>query len=103
MWFNNETKISLLLNDFRIENKLINLFGVDNLYIPYKFFLNPNYFDFVKTLSQTYKTYIYMPNIIRDNLGKNVFDIEQKKDWSKMTSLYIDFFINLRCLAYLLV
>ena len=71
---NNETKISLLLNDFRIENKLINLFGVDNLYIPYKFFLNPNYFDFVKTLSQTYKTYIYMPNIIRDNLGKNVFD-----------------------------
>ena len=71
---NNETKISLLLNELKIENKLLNLSGIDNLYIPYKFYLNPNYFDFIKNLSQTYKTYIYMPNIIRDNLGKNVFD-----------------------------
>ena len=67
-------KISLLLNDIKMENKLLNLSGVDNLYIPYKYFLNPNYFDFIKSLCQTYKTYIYMPNVIRDNLSKNVFD-----------------------------
>jgi len=32
-----------------------------------------------------------------------MFDIEQKKTDQIMTSLYIEFSINLRCLAYLLV
>ena len=71
---NAEVKISLLLNDFKIENELLNLSGVDNLYIPYKFFLNPNYFNFIKALCKTYKTYIYMPNVIRDNFEKEAFD-----------------------------
>ena len=71
---NAEVKISLLLNDFKIENELLNLSGVDNLYIPYKFFLNPNYFNFIKALCQTHKTYLYLPNVIRDNFEKNAFD-----------------------------
>ena len=67
-------KLSLLLNNLKIENKILNLSGVDKLYIPYKFFLSGKYFEFLKQICETYKTYIYMPNVIRDSLGKNVFD-----------------------------
>lgn len=69
---NSVTKISLLLNALKIENELLNLKGIDNIYIPYKFFLNPKYEVFIKQLCQNFKTYIYMPNIIRDNFEKNV-------------------------------
>lgn len=68
---NKKIGISLLLNDLTISNDLLNLKNVDNLYLPYRFFLNPKYSNFVKEITQKFKTYIYMPNIIRDNFEKN--------------------------------
>ena len=72
--YSTHTNISLLLSDLKIDNKLLNLSGIDNLYIPYKFFLNSSYFDFIKELCQTYKTYIYMPNVIKQNFEKSTYD-----------------------------
>ena len=59
--------ICLLLNilDENINyNNYIN--GIDNLYIPLKYFILNKYASQVIELCQNYNVYVYMPNIIRD-------------------------------------
>ena len=60
--------ITLLLN---ILNENIDyteiLDGIDKLYIPLKYFIISNFKQKIQKLSNKYNTYIYMPNIIRDN------------------------------------
>lgn len=68
----NSIKISLLLNELRVDKKVLELENIDNLYIPYRFFLNNKYENFLKQVCKTFKTYIYMPNIIKDNFSKNL-------------------------------
>lgn len=74
-----ETKISLLFNNLEIDKKILNLTNIDNLYIPYRYFLNSKFENFLKEICQNFKTYIYMPNVIRESfaesLDKNIKNI----------------------------
>ena len=63
------TKISLLLNIFDENMNYLSLENIDNLYIPYRFFNNEKYIDILKKLCQKFDTFIYMPNIIKDNIS----------------------------------
>ncbi|MBR3152856.1 MAG: U32 family peptidase [Clostridia bacterium] len=64
---NANREISLLLNNLDIKNDYSKLIGIDNVYIPLKFFNNSNYNDILKTLNSKFKTYIYLPTIIKSN------------------------------------
>lgn len=61
-------KISLLLNEINLDYNYSNLEHVDNIYIPFKYFLNKDYFDILTNF--TANLYIYMPSIIRKNYRK---------------------------------
>ena len=66
-------KISVLLNCLNLNfdySKLSN--SISNIYIPLKFFTNKKYDSILKVLSTNFKTYIYMPTIIKGNY-KNLF------------------------------
>lgn len=65
-------KISLLINDLSLNSQILNLTGIDNLYIPYRYFLNSKFEKILKDICKNFKTYIYMPNIIRENFAKNI-------------------------------
>lgn len=73
----NEQKISLLFNELKLDNKILELKGITNLYIPYRYFLNSNYTNFLKNICKTFNTYIYMPNIIRKN-SEEIFKLKIK-------------------------
>lgn len=60
-------KYSLLLNTLNPLFDYNNLENVDFLYIPIKFFINPEYKEILNTLSKKSSLYIYMPTIIRNN------------------------------------
>ena len=69
----NETpKISVLLNNLNLNFDYSNLRNFDNIYIPLKFFSNKKYENILKTLSNKFALYIYMPTIIQSNY-KNIF------------------------------
>lgn len=61
-------KISLLLNEINLDYDYSNLEHVDNIYIPFKYFLNKDYFDILTNFTEN--LFIYMPSIIRDNYKK---------------------------------
>lgn len=65
-------KISLLLNILDINTNYSELENVDNVYIPLKYFANPNYSNILKNISNSFNTYIYMPTIIKGNY-RNLF------------------------------
>ena len=62
-------KIALLLNNLNLES-YDNLSKIDKLYIPLKFFINQNYCDKIKYLSNKASLYIYLPTIMRNNYNK---------------------------------
>ena len=64
--------ISVLLNTLNLEyNYTILNNKVDNMYIPYRLFLNKNYKQIIKNISDNFSLYIYMPHILGDrNLEK---------------------------------
>lgn len=62
-------KIALLLNNLNLES-YDNLQKIDKLYIPLKFFINQNYCDKIKYLSNKASLYIYLPTIMRNNYNK---------------------------------
>ena len=68
----NTKSITLLLNTI---NPLYEYNGlnINKLYIPLKYFYNIKYNSILKELTNTYKTYIYLPNIIKDS-NKTNFD-----------------------------
>lgn len=65
-------KISLLLNVLDINTNYSELENVDNIYIPLKYFADPEYANIIKNLSSSFNTYIYMPTIIKGNY-RNLF------------------------------
>ena len=72
-------QISLLLTVLK-ENINYNkcLTGTNKLYIPLKYFILNNYENQIKQLCDKFNTYIYMPNIIRDNFKINFDEIISK-------------------------
>lgn len=65
-------KISLLLNLLDINTNYSGLENIDNVYIPLKYFANPEYTNIIKNISLSFNTYIYMPTIIKGNY-RNLF------------------------------
>ena len=60
-------KVSILLNLININFDYTNLQNIDNIYIPFKFFVLKDYAPIIKKISEKFNTYVYMPTIIRNN------------------------------------
>lgn len=69
---NTSPKISLLINILNLDFDYSKLENIDNIYIPLKYFLNNKYENILNTLTKKFKTYIYLPTIIKVNY-KNLF------------------------------
>jgi len=69
---NKKKKIALLLNILDINTNYSELENVDKVYIPLKYFTMPDYSNIIKNISNSFATYIYMPNIIKTNY-RNLF------------------------------
>jgi len=65
-------KISVLLNNLDINFNYNELENIDNIYIPLKFFTSNKYESILKTISNKFDTYIYMPTIVKSNYN-NLF------------------------------
>lgn len=65
-------KISVLLNILNLDFDYSKLENIDNVYIPLKYFTNRKYSTILKTISEKFDTYIYMPTIVKGNY-KNLF------------------------------
>ena len=68
---NTATEISVLLNNLNLNFDYSRLKDFNNVYIPLKFFSNKKYENILKTLSDKFSLYIYMPTIIQSNY-KNI-------------------------------
>ena len=64
---NQEKAISLLLNKINLNEDYTNLHGINNIYIPLKFFTQKNYEQVINDLSNKFNLYIYLPTIIKSN------------------------------------
>ena len=62
-----EKNISLLLNILNLNFDYTKLSNINKLYIPLKYFILKDYSNIIKTLTNTFDTYIYMTHILRDN------------------------------------
>ena len=60
-------KVSVLLNLINKNFDYTNLQNVDNIYIPFKFFVLKDLAPIIQKISEKFNTYIYMPTIIRNN------------------------------------
>lgn len=63
-------KVSLLLNQLNTEFDYTYLKNVDNIYIPFKYFILKDFEQVIYTITKNFDTYIYMPTIIRNNYNK---------------------------------
>ena len=59
--------ISVLLNRINLNEDYSILEGIDNVYIPLKYFNQKDYDNQIKSLSQKFNIYIYLPTIIKAN------------------------------------
>lgn len=57
--------ISILLNKLNLNYNYSSLRNINKIYIPFKYFVNANYTDLLKDLSNKFEIYIYLPTIIR--------------------------------------
>lgn len=64
--------LSLLLNILNLDFDYSKLEGIDNIYIPLKYFSNIKYSKILEILQQKFKIYIYLPTIIKANY-RNLF------------------------------
>lgn len=62
------SKINLLLNILDKDFDYCSLTGIDRMFIPLKYFVLSEYSDKLKSICQTFNTYIYMPNVLRDSI-----------------------------------
>lgn len=67
-----EVSISLLLNNLSLIEDYSNIKGINHIYIPLRYFLNPKYSGILSILCKNYNIYIYLPTIIKDNF-ENIF------------------------------
>lgn len=63
----NKRNISVLLNILDKDIDYTKLKNIDNLYIPLKYFYDKKYEKQLLDISNTFNTYIYLPNIIKAN------------------------------------
>lgn len=68
---NKEVKVSVLLNNIKNDIDYCNLSGVDNIYIPFKYFLSNE--KKVDEICKKFKTYLLLPAITKSNYEK-LFD-----------------------------
>ena len=68
--YNMIPKVSLLLNLLNPDFDYTNLQNVDNVYIPFKYFVVKDFTSTVKCITDNFNTYIYMPTIIRNNYNE---------------------------------
>ena len=59
--------ISLLLNKINLSEDYTSLQGINNIYIPLKFFTQKKYEQIINDLSNKFNLYIYLPTIIKSN------------------------------------
>ncbi len=64
---NQEKSISLLLNKINLNEDYTSLQGINNIYIPLKFFTQKKYEQIINNLSNKFNLYIYLPTIIKSN------------------------------------
>ena len=64
---NQEKAISLLLNKINLNEDYTSLHGINNIYIPLKFFTQKKYEQVINGLSNKFNLYIYLPTIIKSN------------------------------------
>lgn len=97
---NNNVKISLLINLLNLNYDYSKLENIDNLYIPLKYFLNNKYEDILKVLTKKFKTYIYLPTIIKVNY-RNLFysNIHKSIDKYKIEGFVISNLGNIQLLT----
>lgn len=96
-------KISVLLNNLNLNFDYSKLKDLDNVYIPLKFFSNKKYENILKTLSNKFSLYIYMPTIIQSNY-KNILlaNSETAIEKFKIKGFIISNICNLKLLENLL-
>lgn len=68
------TSISLLLNDINKSYDYTKLLDVDRIYVPLKFFSTNEYKDIINQLSESKDLFIYMPTIIKDNYRNIIYN-----------------------------
>lgn len=66
-------EISVLLNNLNENENYENLKNIDKIYIPLKYFSSKKYQNIIKTISNKFDTYIYLPTIVKGNY-KNLLD-----------------------------
>lgn len=76
---NTMPEISLLLNILDENFDYTTLKNIDKLYIPLKYFYNKKFSNIITNLSNKFKTYVYMPHIIRDTNLKNFEFVKEFK------------------------
>lgn len=64
---NNKQTISVLLNELDNIKDYSQLSGIDNIYIPLKYFTQKDYEQTITSLSNKFNIYIYLPTIIKSN------------------------------------
>ena len=72
----NYRPISLLLNILNPNFAYNTLTGIDKLYIPLNYFVNPKFETILNTLTSTFNTYIYMPHVLKDQ-KENTINFEK--------------------------
>ena len=65
-------EVSVLLNVLHTDFDYSKLEGIDNIYIPIKYFSNIKYSEILEVLQQKFNLYIYMPTILKANY-RNLF------------------------------
>ncbi|MBQ2836184.1 MAG: U32 family peptidase [Clostridia bacterium] len=67
---NADKKISVLLNIINNDFDYTKLKNINNIYIPFKYFVLKDFSNTIQIISQNFDTYIYMPTIMRNNYKK---------------------------------
>ena len=76
-------QVSVLFNQLHLNLDYTNLSTqIDTIYIPLRYFTDKKYETILKTLSKNFKTYIYMPTIIKGNYN-NLFYASAEKSVKK--------------------
>ena len=76
-FIHNKNTICILLNTLNLDYDYSKLEDIDKVYIPLKYFSINKYNSILKTLSNKFNLYIYMPNIFKtnyNNIFKNIID-----------------------------
>lgn len=71
-------QVSVLLNILNLDFDYSKLNGIDNVYIPLKYFSNIKYSNILECLQKKFKIYIYLPTIIKANYRNLFFNIIEK-------------------------